>query len=55
MKLSIGDKVINKHNGKIGIIVSGKIISHHHILWEDGSRSDLINALEKGYIIKENK
>ena len=45
-KIEIGDKVINIKTKAIGIVVSGKISSHDHILWSDGSRSDLNNELE---------
>ena len=46
-RIEIGDKVINIKTKDIGIVVSGNISSHDHILWSDGSRSDLINELEK--------
>ena len=46
-KIEIGDKVINIKTKEIGIVVSGNILSHDHILWSDGSRSDLINELEQ--------
>ncbi|MDD3443171.1 MAG: hypothetical protein PHW89_07905 [Sulfurimonas denitrificans] len=42
----LGDKVVNIKTNKKGVVVEGKILSHNHILWEDGSRSDLNNAIE---------
>ena len=53
-KIEIGDKVINVKTKEIGIVVSGKICSHDHILWSDGSRSDLNNELE-GYKVEKYK
>ena len=46
-EIKIGDKVINVKTKAIGIVVSGKISSHDHILWSDNSRSDLTNELEQ--------
>ena len=46
-RIEIGDKVINIKTKDIGIVVSGNISSLDHILCSDGSRSDLINELEK--------
>lgn len=47
IKIEIGDKVIDVKTKAIGIVVSGKICSHNHILWSDGSKSDLNNELEQ--------
>ena len=51
-KIEVGDKVINIKTKDIGIVVSGKISSHDHILWNDGSRSDLTNELEQHSVEK---
>lgn len=53
-KIEIGDKVINVKTKEIGIVVSGKICSHNHILWSDASRSDLNNELE-GHKVEKYK
>lgn len=51
-RIGIGDMVIDIKTKDIGIVVSGNISSHDHILWKDGTRSDLINELEKHRIEK---
>lgn len=54
-KYELGDTCICIKTNMKGVVIEGKISSNYHILWQDGSKSDLNNALENYEIKKECK
>ena len=46
----IGDKVARRKDSMKGEVVEGNIIERDHILWANGTRSDLQACIEKHLI-----